>query len=444
MLDLGFLGLLTCWASAVGLRLLRGFGPPPEHPNDALAFAVPLGLGSLALAVLGLGEFGLLTRAGLGAVLILGAFVGDWRALGKRIADRGAWRTGRRRLGGSIVRLYTVADLARHAPDGPRARHRRRCALLPSAGAEDLSGAPRDAVRAGPARDGLSAGHGDALRRGPGGPGAGGVPAGTVAFRSLFRRERDGPGAAVARRSGALGGDDRLAGPGDFQRHGRSAERRGPRRVRQRDAPRLDALAGPPHPWARGPGRNARRAGPRREIPGAGADRNADPAHARDSPTTRAVLPRLGRDLRHDGSFDRRLLVPPRLRAYRKPRLSLLPSHVRRRGDRRRARPDQAADGRHAAQPAHFPGLDDPPARSFRQLFPPVRPDLPAIPARPVPAPSAKARGGDRRPGVRLPVDLFNAASEHAFRPDRRRPLGGRRGVGGVGLVGCARPFPRG
>jgi len=76
MLDLGFLLLLAAWSSGVGLWVLRRFGPPPEHPADALALAVPTGLGVLALAVLGLGEVGRLDRDGLRAVLGVGAIVG--------------------------------------------------------------------------------------------------------------------------------------------------------------------------------------------------------------------------------------------------------------------------------------------------------------------------------------------------------------------------------
>ena len=75
MLDLGFVLLLTAWSAGVGLRVLDRLGQTPEHPADALALAVPLGLGMLALAALGLGEFGVLTpgrlegRPGRGGVV---------------------------------------------------------------------------------------------------------------------------------------------------------------------------------------------------------------------------------------------------------------------------------------------------------------------------------------------------------------------------------------
>ena len=45
MLDLGFVLLLTFLAAGIGLRLLDRLGGRPETPADALALAVPLGLG---------------------------------------------------------------------------------------------------------------------------------------------------------------------------------------------------------------------------------------------------------------------------------------------------------------------------------------------------------------------------------------------------------------
>jgi len=83
MLDLIFIVLLTTWAAGVGLRVVAWLGGEPEHPADALALAVPVGLGLLALAVLGLGEVGMLTAGGIAAVLGLGAIVGG--AAGVRI-----------------------------------------------------------------------------------------------------------------------------------------------------------------------------------------------------------------------------------------------------------------------------------------------------------------------------------------------------------------------
>ncbi|HMB03006.1 MAG TPA: hypothetical protein VKP69_04600, partial [Isosphaeraceae bacterium] len=76
MLDLGFLALLTFGSAGVGLRVLRRLGLIPEHPADALALAVPLGLGILASAALGLGEFGLLNPPGLAILSLFGLMIG--------------------------------------------------------------------------------------------------------------------------------------------------------------------------------------------------------------------------------------------------------------------------------------------------------------------------------------------------------------------------------
>ncbi|MEW4569653.1 glycosyltransferase family 39 protein [Tautonia sp. JC769] len=76
MLDLGFVGLLIIWSAVVGLTLLRRFGPLPESGSEAIGLAVPLGLGTLAMAALGLGQVGWLGRPGLIGVLIVGLVVG--------------------------------------------------------------------------------------------------------------------------------------------------------------------------------------------------------------------------------------------------------------------------------------------------------------------------------------------------------------------------------
>jgi hypothetical protein len=72
MLDLGFILLLTSIAAGLGLRLLDRLGGRPANRADALALAVPVGLGLLALATLLLGELGMLTPAGL-VILLVGA-----------------------------------------------------------------------------------------------------------------------------------------------------------------------------------------------------------------------------------------------------------------------------------------------------------------------------------------------------------------------------------
>ena len=76
MLDLGFVLLLTFLAAGIGLRLLDRLGGRPGTPADALALAVPTGLGILALTVLGLGELGTLNRGSLAILLTAGAFLG--------------------------------------------------------------------------------------------------------------------------------------------------------------------------------------------------------------------------------------------------------------------------------------------------------------------------------------------------------------------------------
>jgi hypothetical protein len=69
MLDLGFILLVSFLAAGIGLRLLDNLGGRPETTADAWALAIPIGLGILALAVLGLGELGVLNRGGLAILL---------------------------------------------------------------------------------------------------------------------------------------------------------------------------------------------------------------------------------------------------------------------------------------------------------------------------------------------------------------------------------------
>ncbi|WP_169977847.1 ArnT family glycosyltransferase [Tautonia rosea] len=76
MLDLGFVVLLMLWSAIVGLALLRRFGPVPESRSEAIGLAVPLGLGLLAMAALGLGQVGWLGRPGLIGVLLVGLLLG--------------------------------------------------------------------------------------------------------------------------------------------------------------------------------------------------------------------------------------------------------------------------------------------------------------------------------------------------------------------------------
>src|SRR5262245_42746375 len=76
MLDLGFVLLLAVWSAGVGLRVIRWFGANPEHPADALALALPVGLGGLGLVLLGLGEVGKLDAGAMQGVLFIGGLLG--------------------------------------------------------------------------------------------------------------------------------------------------------------------------------------------------------------------------------------------------------------------------------------------------------------------------------------------------------------------------------
>ncbi len=71
MIDLGFAALLALISVGLGKRILDGLGCSPDHPLDALALALPLGLGLTALATLALGEVGCLNFVGLAVLLAL-------------------------------------------------------------------------------------------------------------------------------------------------------------------------------------------------------------------------------------------------------------------------------------------------------------------------------------------------------------------------------------
>ena len=76
MHDLGFMVLLAAWASGVGLRVSRWFAGAVEQPADALALALPIGLGGLGLSLLGLGAAGRLDVGSIEAVLLVGGVFG--------------------------------------------------------------------------------------------------------------------------------------------------------------------------------------------------------------------------------------------------------------------------------------------------------------------------------------------------------------------------------
>ena len=90
-LDLGFLILLAIIAAGLGYRLLAWLRATPEHPRDAWALAVPLGLGTLALAVLGLAECGMLTSGAIAGLLAVGTLVGGRQGIVGTIAARPRW-----------------------------------------------------------------------------------------------------------------------------------------------------------------------------------------------------------------------------------------------------------------------------------------------------------------------------------------------------------------
>ena len=72
LLDLLGMMSLAAWSILVGLALWRSQGGQDTPALDRLALALPLGLGSLALGVLLLGELGRLHRDGLTTLLALG------------------------------------------------------------------------------------------------------------------------------------------------------------------------------------------------------------------------------------------------------------------------------------------------------------------------------------------------------------------------------------
>jgi hypothetical protein len=93
MMDLGFAALLALVSAGVGKRILDLLGQTPEHPLDALALALPLGMGTTALATLVLGEMGCLNRIGLSILLALLIEIGAVSLFGLLRDGRG-WRAG--------------------------------------------------------------------------------------------------------------------------------------------------------------------------------------------------------------------------------------------------------------------------------------------------------------------------------------------------------------
>jgi hypothetical protein len=81
MLDLGFAVLLAIVCVGAGKLLLDWRGQSPEHPADAVALALPLGMGTLALATLALGELGRLNRGCLVTMIVALAALGVFSAI---------------------------------------------------------------------------------------------------------------------------------------------------------------------------------------------------------------------------------------------------------------------------------------------------------------------------------------------------------------------------
>ena len=143
MIDLGFAVFLAIVSAGVGKRILDRLGSTPEHPLDALALALPLGMGVLSLATLGLGELGRLNRVGLSVVLGLMIEIGfmTWyRSLAARSWGsilRGGEHCRHRAFDRSLHGFGGV----RHDADGRWPRDRRRRVVLPPSGAQSLSDA---------------------------------------------------------------------------------------------------------------------------------------------------------------------------------------------------------------------------------------------------------------------------------------------------------------
>jgi hypothetical protein len=119
MVDLGLAVFLAIIAAGIGKRMLGFVRELPEHPLDAMALAVPVGLGSLALGCLAVGEFGQLNLAGLAVLLAVAAEVGLLAGLRLFQAaathrERGADRPPACRLGRLIgcLLVLTIAATA--------------------------------------------------------------------------------------------------------------------------------------------------------------------------------------------------------------------------------------------------------------------------------------------------------------------------------------------
>ncbi len=124
MIDFGFAAFLALITLGVGKRLLDWLGQTPEHPLDAVALSMPLGMGTAALAVLALGELACLNLLGVTILLAVFTELGVTRAIRLlgRLADctRGFLRGESVRFPGSVIAFVaglvllatTVASIA--------------------------------------------------------------------------------------------------------------------------------------------------------------------------------------------------------------------------------------------------------------------------------------------------------------------------------------------
>ncbi len=280
MIDLLFAGFLALIGLGTGKRILDRFGQTPEHRLDAIALALPLGMGLMALGTLAVGAMGWLNRLGLSVLLALWTELGLCpairllRELCRRSRDLDgdqdrstsgkamAFCLGLALLGTGMVAIGPVTDgdaLCYHLQ-------------VPKEFLMQRGGG----VRPRPSRDGLSPGDRVDLSAGTGVPRAGSVPMDPVDSRPGAVRQRDGAGTPEPRAPSVVGRHDHDAGPGDLQRDVRPAQRRVARRIRDGRDLRLDADARTTE-LRRGGDRGCPcRAGDRREVPGPGPLRPPD------------------------------------------------------------------------------------------------------------------------------------------------------------------------
>ncbi len=142
MIDLGFAALLALIAAGFGKRILDELDCSPEHPLDALALAMPLGMGLTALATLALGELGWLNFVGLSVLLAVLVELGiiAWFNLFRQ--TRAWFKTRVRTRSRTSLSLFFAfclgLVLVGHGDHRADAGHRRRRSLLSPPGAQGV------------------------------------------------------------------------------------------------------------------------------------------------------------------------------------------------------------------------------------------------------------------------------------------------------------------